>query len=385
MKKDFSFTTKIAGCISEIDRKEWESIFPDILESYGFLKTNDEALSHQFKPYYVSIYEGTRMVCVAPCFIMDYPLITTIEGPLKEIALKLPAFVQRFFSLRVLICGSAACEGRIGIDGSCDQEAVMAHLAEVLSSIAKKERASITAFKDFSGQFTPLLDGLRKIGFYKILSYPSVDLDIRFNTFEEYIASLSRATKKDLKRKFKRIDAMPRIEMEAVDHLDEPLLSDAYRLYLETFKKSDVQFEKISKAFFKNISVNMPGRVKFFLWRLKEKLVAVDLCLVSEDVLVDEYIGMDYAVAYEYHLYFLTFRDIINWCMERGIKKYETGALNYDPKKRLDFRFLSNYLYIRHESPIKNPFFGLVIMLLKPDNFDPVLKFVKKRSENGKG
>ena len=139
-------------------------------------------------------------------------------------------------------------------------------------------------------------------------------------------------------------------------------------------------FEEITKNFFKKISENLPEKTKFFIWRIDGKLAAFSLCLVSGDVMVGEYLGFDYSIAYKYHLYFIAFRDKIRWCIKNGIRRYETGALNYDPKKRLDFKFVPQYIYARHKNGIMNYLLSLMIWMLEPQKHDPFLKVFSNKS-----
>lgn len=372
MKSKARFYAKTCNKISDIPKYNWDAVFPDILESYNFFKTMDESLSHQFNSYYITVYEGPSMILAAPCFIMDYPLDTTIEGPLKTLIHNIRKKIPRLFTLRALICGSPASEGRIGVKGLHYKEAIET-LAEEMLSISKREKAPLIAFKDFHENYIKYLDPLTGKHFYKVLGYPSVELPITFKTFEEYFSGLSKATRKDLKRKFRKsegVDIVFEVRNEAGEFIDK-----IYELYLNTLYKSDVHFEILSKSFFKSISDNFPAETKYFLWFLDGRMIAFDLCLVSSDGrLIDEYIGMDYDVAYDYHLYFVTFRDIIRWCIVNNVRVYESGALNYDPKKRLDFRFLPQYIYARLRNNLLNFFFGFLIMMIKPDNFDETIK-----------
>ncbi|MDD5730357.1 MAG: GNAT family N-acetyltransferase [Candidatus Omnitrophica bacterium] len=376
MKNGSNLTVKIFASIADIDKNEWDDIFPDIAESYGFFKTIDESLSRQFKSYYILIYENSRIECAAPCFIMDYPLETTVEGPLKKILTRLKNIAPRLFTLRILICGCQAAEGKIGIREPGRKDIALT-LVNEMYKLALKEKAHLIAFKDFDEKFTGFFGPLSKIGFHKVQGYPSVELDVRFNSFEEYLDSLSKPTRKSLRKKFKQLEEKAKIDMEITSDISG-LLDEAHTLYLNTLNKSEVQFERLTKDFFKNISKNMPAETKYFLWRINGKLVAFDLCLVKGDMLVDEYIGLDYEVAYEYSLYYVSFRDIVSWCIQNGIHKYESGALNYDPKKRLDFKFIPEYIYFKHRNFFLNFLFGMLSSLLKPENYDPVLKAMQE-------
>ena len=118
----------------------------------------------------------------------------------------------------------------------------------------------------------------------------------------------------------------------------------------------------------------MPEESKFFLWRMNNKLAAFAFCLVCGDYLVDYYLGFDYSVAYQYHLYFVRFRDLVNWCIKNKIKKYEMGATGYEPKRRLNFSLIPLYIYVKHRNKFFNPIFRVFCRLLQPTNFQPVLK-----------
>ncbi len=378
---DARFTTKIVGTVTALDKADWDSVFPSIAEGYNFFQTIDQTLRQQFKTFYIAIYEQERPVCIAPCFIAEYPLETTIEGPLKNFILKIRKIFPHLFNLHVLVCGSPACEGRIGIK-SDDREAVTECLIDAMRGQAKKERIGIVAFKDFAREFSVIFPVLRRRGFHEIESYPAVELPIRFKSFEDYLSSLSRATRKDLKRKFARVKGHAAITLEVTNSLGEDL-DYAYELYLSTLNKSEVRFEILSKEFFRDISRYMPQETRYFLWKINGRLVAFNLCLVADGVLVDEYLGMDYTFAYDYHLYYVTFRDILTWSIANGITRYESGALSYDPKKRLDFTFVEQFIYVQHTKRFFNFLLGFLCAALKPDNYDPLLKAIKKPAKNG--
>ncbi|MBF0485866.1 MAG: GNAT family N-acetyltransferase [Candidatus Omnitrophica bacterium] len=382
MNDHAAFQSRITTTVTDIPQSEWDSVFPPIAESYHFFKTLEETCQEQFKTFYITLYEGPRLACAAPCFVMDYPLDTTLDGGLKSALNWLEAKLRKKINLRILICGCTAAEGRIGIADVNRKDIAQALLSE-MESLARKEKISLVAFKDFPDDYLPVFTPLLRQGLHRIPSYPAVALDIPYRSFEEYFATLSKATRKDLRRKFQKIENLPPVSFEVTNDIGS-LLEEAYALYLNTLQKSDVQFERLTKEFFSVISKNMPQETRYFLWRVNGKLVAFDLCLVKGDTLVDEYIGMDYPLAYDYHLYYVTFRDIVNWCIQNNVTKYESGALNYDPKKRLDFRFVPHTIYMKHRNRIMNVFFGLLAEIIKPENFDPILKDIQKPKSHDK-
>jgi len=191
------------------------------------------------------------------------------------------------------------------------------------------------------------------------------------------LKNLSRVSRDGLKRKFKQIDGKVTVDLEVISRLDDSVLVDVYALYRQTLERQDLSIEIVPQAFFKKISENMPDEVKFFLWRLDKKLVAFAFCLVKGDQFIDYYLGFDYEVAYQYHLYFVRSRDLINWCITHNMKRYEMGSTAYEPKRRMGFEFIRLYFYMKHRNPFFNPFVKVLSPFMGPKNFDPVFKDIK--------
>jgi predicted N-acyltransferase len=155
-------------------------------------------------------------------------------------------------------------------------------------------------------------------------------------------------------------------------------LEEVYRLYLDVVDKHVMGFEVLPKDFFRNISKNMPKNSKFFLWKIDKKLVAFLFCLISEDLCTDYYVGLDYSVAHKYHLYFIKFRDTINWCIKNKIKKYEMGNSGYEPKRRIGLDFIPLFIYVKLRNRVLRPLFNFLCPFLKFENFDPDLREARK-------
>lgn len=368
--------TKVVKKIAEISFDDWNKVFPNVLEGYHFLKTLDESNLDQFSLYYITVYERKKLVGATVCFLVNYPLDTSINGPLRRITNRIKKIAPNIFSLKTLVCGMPIGQGRIGITGHTD--AVMKAILRRMEQVAKKNKAAIIAFKDFDRTYTGMLDPLQKNGFSKFDSLPTTELNVWFKDFEEYLKTLSAANRYDLRRKFKKVDNHVAIDLEIVADLKDNDLGDVYKLYLDIVQKHDMGFELLPIQFFKNLSKNMPKETKYFLWKIDNKLVMFLLSLSTDDFFIDYYVGLDYSVAHKYHLYFIKFRDTLNWCIKHKIKRYEMGTTGYEPKRRLGFDFIPLYLYVKLRNRMLRPVFNLICQFLKFENFDPDLREAKK-------
>lgn len=357
-------------------------VYPDILESYDFFRALDETRLEQFSFYYVIAYERSRLVGATVCFTVDYSLDTSVSGPLRRFSNAVRRLNPRIFSLKAFVCGMPMGQGHFGYAHHPEQ--VFRAIARRIEQLARKERAAIVAFKDFGHQYTPLLDTLQKTGYRKFDSLPNTELNVWFRDFEEYINTLSAPNRYDLRRKFRKVDGHIPFRVEIVDHLSDADLHAVYRLYLQVVDKHEMGFEILPMQFFRNVPKHMPHHTKYFLWRVGDKLVAFLFCLASERELIDYYVGLDYEVAHKYHLYFVKFRDVLNWCIKHGVKRYEMGITGYEPKRRLGFDFVPLYLYAKLRNPVLRPVFNLVSQFLKFENFDASLQKAKRERKQTK-
>ena len=146
--------------------------------------------------------------------------------------------------------------------------------------------------------------------------------------------------RRNLRRKFRAAEKASVIEMTVVD---------------DVYERSKLQFEKLTERYFCGLGRLMPEKARFFVWRQGKTIVAFMSCLVEGDELCAEYIGLEYPVALDLHLYFYSFRDVVSWAIANGFKWYRSSALNYDPKFHLKHSLDPLDLYVRHTSKIHQP------------------------------
>ena len=149
------------------------------------------------------VYDGEEAVAATACFLMSYPLETMLGAPLKKIAAQIRKFFPGAFCLKALICGLPMDQGQIGVRPCRAKEAVD-QILRSMDKIARENKAGFLAFKDFGLAYTDILDPIQKLGFYKFASFPSTEIKISFECFEDYVKILSRASRDSLKRKLKK-------------------------------------------------------------------------------------------------------------------------------------------------------------------------------------
>jgi predicted N-acyltransferase len=351
----------------------WKRAFQNKCKDHRYYKIVEETLEGGFEHHYLQIEDDSGNVrAVQPVFFVRQNLIEGVLGKIRSVVELVRKKFPRFLTMRVLMVGCAAGAGDLG---ACDEkdEAWMAKaLSASLRTYARQNRASLVVLKDFPAKYRPALESFSSNGYVRIPSMPMTRLALCYEGWDEYFRTLSKATRKDLRRKFRKAERTPKINMEVVNDVT-PRVDEIYPLYLQVHERSPLKFETLTKDYFRAISKRMPDRARFFIWRQSGKIVAFSFCLVCEEAIYDECIGLDYSVALDLHLYFYTLRDIISWSLQQRLKYYYSNPLNYEPKLHLDCELVPLDLYVRHTAALLNPIFRRTIKYLGPTRHDPIL------------
>lgn len=364
-------TCKIYDNIDRIAKKDWDAVFGDIPESYSFYKTLGNSELTEFVFYYLVIYYDNEIVLIAPLFSADFNLDIAVEGFLSRIIKLVRKVFPRFLIFKTLFCGSPFGEyGILGIRQ--DFQGTLKLIPQLLAGIkdlATRINAPLTIFKDFLKESTLLLDVLSRQGFSKVESFPTVLLDLNFSSFEEYLLSLGSSTRKNLKKKLKQASARGNIEVKVVEDASGQI-DQIIKLYESTYHGGSTKFERLSRKFFLQASADLHPHTRFFLYYCDGSLAAFNLCFIYKDLLIDKFIGFNYDISNYYNLYFVSWAYNIKWCIDNSLRYYHPGQTDYEPKIRLGGKLIPLYAYLKHKNAFFNLLVKLLVVLLKPDNFD---------------
>ncbi len=352
----------------------WLRAFQDKCKDHRYYEIVEETLEGDFEHHYFVLEDCSGNVrAVQPVFFVRQNLVEGVPGKIRSVFDLVRKKFPRFLTMRVLMVGCAVGTGDLGASDEKDEAWVAEALHATLRTYARQNKASLVVLKDFPAKYRLALESLRTNGYARIPSMPMTGLALRYHDWDEYLSTLSKATRKDLRRKFRKAERAPKIDMEIVSDIT-PYVDEIYPLYLQVHERSPLKFETLTENYFAAIGQRIPERARFFIWRQNGKIVAFSFCLVCDDTIYDECIGLDYSVALDLHLYFYTLRDIISWSLQQRLKYYYSNPLNYGPKLHLRCELVPLDLYVMHTSALLNPIFRRMIKYLGPTRHDPILR-----------
>jgi len=352
----------------------WLRAFQDKCKDHRYYEIVEETLEGDFEHHYFVLEDDSGNVrAIQPVFFVRQNLVEGVPGKIRSVVDFVRKKFPRSLTVRVLMVGCAAGTGDLGASDEKDEAWVAEALHATLRTYARQNKASLVVLKDFPAKYRLALENLRTNGYARIPSMPMTRLALRYHNWDEYLSTLSKATRKDLRRKFRKAERAPKIDMKIVSDIT-PYVDEIYPLYLQVHERSPLKFETLTENYFAAIGQRIRERARFFIWRQNGKIVAFSFCLVCDDTIYDECIGLDYSVALDLHLYFYTLRDIISWSLQQRLKYYYSNPLNYGPKLHLRCELVPLDLYVMHTSALLNPIFRRMIKYLGPTRHDPILR-----------
>jgi Acetyltransferase (GNAT) domain len=353
----------------------WSRAFATERKDHRYYALIEDTMQSEFDYHYFGIKDGSGNVCaVQPFFILDQDLLVGMRPKFGALIDRVRRLFPRFMRLRTMMVGCVAGEGHLDAIEETARTFLARTLAPAITGYARSFRVPLVVLKEFPAIYRASLDDFLHHGFTRVPSLPMTRVNIDYSSFEDYMnRALNSATRTKLRRKFRAATGAAPVEMSIVEDVT-PVIDEIYPLYLNVYNRSKLHFEKLTKAYFTLLGRLMPDKVRFFIWRQDERIVAFAECMLHGDSFYAEYIGLDYAVALDLHLYHRMYRDMVSWAIANGYKEFRSSGLNYDPKLHLRHRLDPIDLYVRHTSPILNQMLKFLLPMLDPTKYDKTLQ-----------
>jgi predicted N-acyltransferase len=340
--------------IDDVPRGAWDTCAEGLVESWAYLRAVERSAIPDFELFYISVREGDAVVACAPAFVTAYRLETTVSGPLKTAAAAVRRLWPQFLKPKLVSLGSPVSEwAALAVaptHSSEDRAALVVALVEGLRRRARERGAGLLAIKDAPDALSFVRMAAEINGFAPMRSLPQAALNLSGITDEAaYLASLSKATRKDLRRKLKRGAG---VRIERVRDL-APLAADIDRLYGATRARADLQFEVLDHRYFQAVLDELQDDAALFVFRVDGAMIAFTLLIERGGVMIDKYYCADDRGA-AFNLYFVSWIHHIDYALAQGVRRFEAGQSLYEPKLRLGCALEPTTLYFRHRNRALN-------------------------------
>jgi uncharacterized protein len=334
----------------------------NLLEPASLIRHFQECPPEGFSPLYLD--SGV------PAFSAPFDLLTTVEPSIRRKldALLFSPWWRRFRCPNTCFIGTTVSEYAL-LPSATPPENFADDLVSALAPrypflIIKDIPTEPTLVGDAAFAWSRrLADVCGEMGFVLVEGQALAYVPIDFASTEEFLARLSRARRKNLRRKLR---SASRLEIEAIAtgdarFCDDALLGKLYELYLNVYRQSEIHFDLLTAAFFRAVlqDGSMSGVV--FAYRVDGELVGYNLCFCQDDALVDKYVGFVYPQARDFNLYAVSWFHNIEYALARGLRYYIAGWTDPDIKRHLG----ATFTFTQHAVYVRNPVLRKLLMPFK--------------------
>jgi len=247
-------------CVPRLDgvsAAELGRLFPEPSDTAPLLSLLQESGIDGFNLRSIVVFKEDAPILLLPLFETRFDLSTFVEGWIKKLLKVAGRLIPSLFQPRILGVGLLVGEwSEIGIDPHVDAgtlESAFKMAFDALDRLAAELKSDIVALYNFSDYGRLPAEVLNK--FHRANCQSCARMAINFSSLEEFLGRLSRAARKDLRRKMR---VAPEVRVVRSRNI-APFLDRIYHLYRETVARSPMAFGTHNRLFFGRICERVPG------------------------------------------------------------------------------------------------------------------------------
>jgi predicted N-acyltransferase len=349
---------QILKTIDKIGKIAVDSIADDGFFTYGYFKTLETAKPYDVLPFYLSVFNEYGINAVAPCLVESFNNKITTNAVIRK-ALKISDKIGLFPNSMLNSYSPNSFHSKILIRDISDEKSNLDAVLTGIDLLCKKERISFSSFQYVSEFDGPLIDRLEKFGYLKMQSIKTLYLDVQWTCFEDYLESLGKKTRKNVRREIKKCkeNGITILEENDFGKLSEKLS----RLQSNLFSKyNNGAKSPYSASFFERLSEYAKDKTKVFTAWKDGKLVGFSLCLLHCNVMDVYFCGFDYESweNTDFAYFNLAVYEPIKLAINSGLKRihFRIGAENVKLKRGCKEE--TNYWFIKCQNTLFRPIFN---------------------------
>lgn len=315
-----------------------------------------------YRPAYVLIYAAAELIGVA--FSMELPEYLLP----KRFPRSIQPLIELVLRATMQVCAtplSSRLEGLMIKPGWPEQEPVVALALRALDRMNRSARL-LQVFAATTAHHGRVLHGLQQRGYQPIQVSPYMTLDVVWTTFDDYLASLPRKRRTDLRRQLNNAQRHGGIKIEQLrpDQVTVPD-ADLYRL-IDNVAQRYGEKAHVVPSFFSALRTLMPDNSTIFLATVDGQLAGVFVGIHDDNSISFPMIGQDHALSREHGIYFLLHFAVIRYAIERQLRLINMGLTQLDLKRRLGYQPNPRYFIVRSPYRLLDRVLQLALRQLAP-------------------
>ncbi len=187
-------------------------------------------------------------------------------------------------------------------------------------------------------------DDFKADSFAKGFTLPSSRIEIRWNSFEDYLSETRSHYRYRLNKAIQRFSEIKQVTLQDNSLFDHQL----YDLYTAVYNKSEYKLEKLPIDFFREFPATI---ISFYAGT---KPVAFVQLVENSHELIFLFGGIDYSLNLKHDIYNNMLLAILRYGIDRGFRTIEMGQTAEETKLKLGCKAATKYMYVNHSNVLIN-------------------------------
>ncbi len=282
-------------------------------------------------PYYIIGYHNDQPVGIAYCFSIRIDFARMANSYPAEIVETVKAWKPGFMEMRIVEVGHLSSLGTT-IE-TCPQYTgdFLSSLTVKIDEIAKLENAELCIIRDIPVERFHEFGKLKEYGFYPAMGFPVARMQVKWDRFEGYLASLKSRKRCNILKRRRKLQ-VPEITVEVIDDYAQYSERLAELWTNVARRQNGYQHERLTPAWFESMSMHLNGRSHVVAIKHKGIIAAFGLNLIGDTEYFGVAEGLDYDLRDAYDLYSNNIFEALRVACELGKKSFNIGITTYDFK-----------------------------------------------------
>ena len=379
--------------------EDWDRVAPpdNIFLQRTYLRILEYNPPLDMRFAYLVYYKNDEPIGLSYCQIKEFRagnnLPTERENPnnpcfFTGVAKSFTKWVASKISADILINGNLLLSGEHGIHfipGKISEQLKARLLEESWASLTKskgKEGAKmpVTLVKDMAEKNRTVGQRLKDLRFVEFEIQPCMVFDSRYESFDDYLQSMTTKYRTRAKRAFKKGRELEKRELSLVEI--QQYLDRIYSLYCDIARNADFNMVDLNIDYLPALKRDLGDRFQMFGYFKDGELLAFYTTIRNDEELEAHFLGYDKEYNHDMQLYLNILYDIIRIGIELKLPKIVFARTALEIKSSVGAVPARLFCYLRHHNSITNKFTRSVLDYMKPDHeWKPRHPFKEKSTE----
>jgi predicted N-acyltransferase len=318
---------------------------------HGFLRAWEqvELAGLESKPV-LALAEGSQVPLAAcPGYFYDLDVPTVRTPQLAGLAELIRRAWPRFLFVRTYELGSPTplTNPFLVPDPKLRPAAVKALISAALEE-AERERAEFVLVQNFTSRRGPAAEELARRGFAGVPAPPTAVVDLRFDSFEEYLGAMRAQYRRRARQTIKRSAEL------SVEHHEQfaDLAEELARLWRSIYDRArEVKREVLTPEYFAAVSA-LPEMSVLLLRRQNGSIASFALMHSDQPWLSFLQCGFEADAGAGEGAYFRLLYEIVRFGIEQGFEQVDLGITTLTPKLDVGAVPVPLFAWVRHRNPV---------------------------------